>query len=122
MSGRGRDRNHEVLIDSSLDWGQGLLELREFMRERDIPRIYLSYFGSALPAGYGIDYVPLASFFRLAPTRGPAQPEPEYIVISATNLAGAYLAGDPFAKFREIRPDHVVANTMLVYRIRRQGD
>jgi hypothetical protein len=120
--GPGRDRNHEVLIDSSLDWGQGLLELREFMREHGIPRIYLSYFGSALPAGYGIDYVPLASFFRLAPASGPPQPEPEYVVISATNLAGAYLPGDPFAKFREIRPDHVVANTMLVYRIRHQGD
>src|SRR5690606_1775522 len=67
--GPGRDQNYRVLVDSSLDWGQGLLALREFMEEEGIERIQLSYFGSALPGGYGIDYVPLVSFF---PLRGTA--------------------------------------------------
>jgi len=103
-------------VDSSLDWGQGLLELRKFMRAQGIPRVYLSYFGSAVPFGYGIDYVPLLSFFPLA-TVGPQAPAPEYAVISATNLHGVYLAGDPFAEFRQLEPVAVLAYSLLVYRV-----
>lgn len=122
--GPGRGRGSEVLVDSSLDWGQGLLQLREYMRENDIERVYLSYFGSARPDGYGIDYEPLygptLSFFPLLPSRlsGPDAPEPTHVVISATNLQGVYFNGDPFARFREFEPDAVVANIMYVYRIR----
>lgn len=116
--GPGRDRNYEVLADSSLDWGQGLLELRDFMRDRNIPRVWLSYFGSGMPSGYGIDYVPLASFFPLPPSGGPGgEDPPQYLVISATNLNGLYLPGDPFARFRSVRPDTVLAHTLMVYRL-----
>src|SRR5690606_6558066 len=75
---------YAVFVDSSLDWGQGLLELRDFMQEERIDRVYLSYFGSALPEGYGIDYVALPSFFPLsqAPAAGP---EPRFVAVSATN-------------------------------------
>src|SRR5690606_22191481 len=86
--GRGRDRGYELLADSSLDWGQGLLELRDYMRTHDISRVYLSYFGSALPEGYGIDYVPMASFFPLSPPGGmpTGAARPTHMVVSATNL------------------------------------
>jgi hypothetical protein len=114
--GPGYEHAYEVLVDSSLDWGQGLLELRSFMQERDIPVIYLSYFGSAHPAGYGIEYVPLPSFFPL-PERPPPPAAPEWIAISATNLRGAYLAGDPFAAFRDVRPDAVLARSIYVYHL-----
>jgi hypothetical protein len=116
--GPDRDRNHTVLVDSSLDWGQGLLGLRDFMRDNDIPGVYLSYFGSAHPAGYGINYAPLASFFPLPP--GPPLAEaPQWVAISATNLAGAYLPEDPYARFRDVEPDAVIANTIFVYRLHR---
>jgi 4-amino-4-deoxy-L-arabinose transferase-like glycosyltransferase len=114
--GPERDRNHTVLVDSSLDWGQGLLQLRDFMRERGIPSIYLSYFGSASPGGYGISYIPLLSFFALPP--GPQILEqPRWLVISATNLQGVYLPDDQFAMFRQVQPDTVLANTLFVYRL-----
>ena len=115
--GPGRTRNYEVLADSSLDWGQGLLQLRDYLREHRIDRVYLSYFGSAWPAGYGIDYEPLPSFFPLPPAakRGP---EPRYIAISATNLAAPYLApADPFREFRDQEPEAVIAHTIYLYRI-----
>ncbi|MBX6362741.1 MAG: glycosyltransferase family 39 protein [Gemmatimonadetes bacterium] len=116
----GRDRGDEVLVDSSLDWGQGLLELRDFMRRERIDRVYLSYFGSALPAGYGIDYVPLPSFFVLPPARAPrpGDREPAWVVVSATTLHGLYLVGDPFARLRSRRPDRVLAHSLFVYRLR----
>jgi hypothetical protein len=114
--GSGRDAGHELLADSSLDWGQGLLELRAFMRERGIDRVYLSYFGSAVPFGYGIDYVPLKSFLPL-PMLGPPEPAPHWAVISATNLHGVYLPDDPFAGFRALEPEAVLAHSLLVYRV-----
>ena len=116
--GPGRDRNYEVFASSSLDWGQGLLQLRDFMREHRIDRVYLSYFGSAWPEGYGIDYVPLYS----APALPPPTPKrfagpPRYAVISATNLAGAYLAADPFKQFRSQQPAYVLGHSMYVYEV-----
>jgi 4-amino-4-deoxy-L-arabinose transferase-like glycosyltransferase len=118
--GPSRDRNYEVFADSSLDWGQGLLLLRDFMREHQIPRVYLSYFGSAWPSGYGIAYVPLASFFGLPPAAHPPQvPAPRYVVISATNLTGTYFRGrDPFRRFREQRPAYVLGHSLYVYEVR----
>jgi len=114
--GPGREENYTVLVDSSLDWGQGLLDLRTFMRREGIESVYLSYFGSALPGGYGISFVPLASFFSIAAAESPTQ-EPQWLAISATNLNGTYFDGDPFAAFRNARPDHVVGGSIHLFRI-----
>lgn len=116
--GPGRDQNYRVLVDSSLDWGQGLLALREFMAEQGIERIQLSYFGSALPRGYGIEYVSLPSFFPLRGTPGlDGREPPEWLAVSATNLAGVYLATDPYRALRSVQPDHVIANSIYLYRV-----
>ncbi|MCC7073435.1 MAG: glycosyltransferase family 39 protein [Deltaproteobacteria bacterium] len=112
----GVEGNYQVLADSSLDWGQGLLELRDFMHENGIASVYLSYFGSAPPSGYGIAYVPWESVLTLATLEEPV-PTPRWAAISATNLAGQYLRRDPFARFREVRPDRVLARTIYLYRI-----
>lgn len=116
--GPGRDQEHEVLLDSSVDWGQGLLALRDYMRAHEIDRVYLSYFGSSSPGGYGIDFEPLASFFPLTPQESSAPDQATHAVISATNLHGVYLAGDPFARFRDVRPDTVLARSLMVYRLK----
>jgi len=116
--GPGRDRNYEVFADSSLDWGQGLLLLRDFMREHAIRVVYLSYFGSAWPGAYGIAYVPLVSFFPLPPSALRSQEsEPRWVVISATNLTGTYFRGDPFRRFREQRPAYVLGHSLYVYEV-----
>lgn len=117
------DRGDKVLVDSSLDWGQGLLELRRWMREKQVPRVYLAYFGSGSPQGYGIRYLPLPSFYRLPayplPPEGDREPAPEFVVISATLLHGLYIPGaDPFfSHFRRLQPHRVLAHSLLVYRL-----
>ena len=118
--GPDRDHNYEVFADSSLDWGQGLLLLRDFMHEHTIDRVYLSYFGSAWPAGYGIDYQPLYSFFPLQnPKPEPNRVPPRYAVISATNLTGTYfIGGDPFKQFREREPAYVLGHSLYVYEVK----
>ena len=108
--------SYETLVDSSLDWGQGLLALRDFMQEENVPAVLLSYFGSAPPAGYGINYVALPSFAPLAPLpMPPGDTLPRWVAISATNLAGNYLPDDPFARFRDIEPYRVVGRSIFVF-------
>ncbi|MGH8437025.1 MAG: ArnT family glycosyltransferase [Pseudomonas sp.] len=114
--GPPRERNHEVFIDSSLDWGQGLLQLRDWLHERNNPRILLSYFGSGLPEGYDIDYLPVASYLPLHPIVTDTTRPAEYLVVSATNLEGAYIGKEAFASLREVEPYAVIANSLLVYR------
>jgi 4-amino-4-deoxy-L-arabinose transferase-like glycosyltransferase len=115
---RRRDEGHEALLDSSLDWGQGLILLREWMRDNKVPRVYLAYMGSGLPGGYGIRYVPLMSFFPL-PSQRPfrGETEPEYGVVSATMLHGMYLHGDPYRNLRQTKPHAVIGHTMFVYKL-----
>lgn len=113
-----RDAAGDVYVDSNLDWGQGLLELRSWMERRGVDRVYLSYFGSALPEGYGIDYVALKSFYPLsgtAPAFEPGVAPPEWIVIAATNRIGMYLPGDPLAEFRQHAPAFLLAHHLYVY-------
>lgn len=113
----GRDRAWRVLADSNVDWGQGLLELRSFMRDEGVPSVRLSYFGSARPESYGIEYVALPSFFRLPLERTPgAEASPRFTVISATNLVGLYLQGfDPFAVYRDREPYRVLGHSLFVF-------
>jgi 4-amino-4-deoxy-L-arabinose transferase-like glycosyltransferase len=54
----GPERAQFIVNDSNIDWGQGLIALREEMAKRGIHRIYLTYHGTADPALYGIDNVP----------------------------------------------------------------
>jgi hypothetical protein len=109
------DRAYEVFVDSSLDWGQGLEELSAFMREENIDRILLSYFGSALPEGYGIDYIPLASFFPLPYRPLPENNQPRFVAVSATNLVGLYMNNDPYGPLRESEPYRVLGHTIYIY-------
>lgn len=82
----GPENGHRWLIDSNLDWGQDLLRLSDFMRERGLASVPLAYFGTVHPLVYGIRFTPLTP-----DTHGPA-------VISATTLMGstyaAWLAAD----------------------------
>jgi hypothetical protein len=47
------EQRHRLLVDSNLDWGQGLPALAEWLREHQQGRtVYLSYFGSDDPVFY----------------------------------------------------------------------
>ncbi|HKV08538.1 MAG TPA: hypothetical protein VJ725_10385, partial [Thermoanaerobaculia bacterium] len=49
-------RGDEILLDSNLDWGQGLKRVRAYMDREGIDRIGLAYFGHVDPAIYGIEW------------------------------------------------------------------
>ncbi len=52
----GPKNGANLLVDSNIDWGQDLIGLKRYMKDRDIDRICLAYFGRVDPAIYGIDY------------------------------------------------------------------
>jgi len=100
----GPDRGYLHLVDSNLDWGQDLVGLSRFLRERGIDRVNLYYFGTADPAWYGIH--------RNVP------PEPGWFAVSATHLMGVYLPDrDYFAPFRTMTTETTIGHSILVYRL-----
>jgi hypothetical protein len=75
------DREYAWLSDSNVDWGQGLIALRDYERAHPARPIALAYFGGVDPQSYGIRFRPLGEKDRVHGT----------VVVSATHLSGQYL-------------------------------
>jgi hypothetical protein len=104
------DNSYRLLADSNLDWGQGLLALREYEQQHPGEQIWLAYFGSVDPAVYGIQAQPLAENQRVTGT----------VIVGATNLSGEYL-NDP-AAYRwllDYGPPEVLDGCLYVFHVRR---
>lgn len=104
----------EALADTDLDWGEGLFALRDFMREKGIAAIPLSYNGSVWPdvAGVRTSWYenPLIPYRDLRPF-----PRHGLFVISATNLGGLYFETDKYAWLRREKPLYVLGGALHVY-------
>jgi len=73
--------SYRMLSDSNLDWGQGLIALREYQASHPKEQLHLAYFGSVYPSQYGVDALPLRENERVSGT----------VVVSATHLSGQLL-------------------------------
>jgi 4-amino-4-deoxy-L-arabinose transferase-like glycosyltransferase len=71
----------KLLSDSNLDWGQGLLALRDYQAQHPNETLHLAYFGTMDPKLYGIRYTPLEPGEKVTGT----------VVVSATHLSGQLL-------------------------------
>lgn len=106
----GPSGGYRWLVDSNLDWGQGLKALGAELEKRGRPRIYLSYFGTGDPSYYGISYCPAAWSSNVERREGvscPDRGEPALFAVSATNLQAVYFA-DP-RLFSWLSPESAVA-------------
>lgn len=91
----GPSQGYRHLIDSSLDWGQDLRGLKDWLDRHGLqgeshPPVFLSYFGSALPSYYKIDAVSLPSFEDRWTTRHPPALTPGVYCFSATMVQSVY--------------------------------
>jgi hypothetical protein len=86
----GPGQGWRYLSDSNLDWGQDLKRVKPFMERERVPIIYLSYFGTAPPAYYGIRYQYVPGSWPLEwpppPDLVPADLGRKLLVISVVNL------------------------------------
>lgn len=122
----GPANGHRWLVDSNLDWGQDLRNLKTYMDQHGLQRVKLSYFGSVSPSFYGIEYdcLPNGGAIQsredcLNPQEIEMQIEPGVYVISATSLQGVYLANrDTFAWFRHRSPTARIGYSLFVYEVK----
>jgi hypothetical protein len=116
----GPARGHHYLVDSNLDWGQDLKGLARWVAEHRVPRIRLSYFGTADPDYYGIPHDLLPGTMAPPPLGVVRQVRREDVVaVSATNLQGVYL--DPsdrplMERLRRSEPIDNIGYSILIYR------
>jgi hypothetical protein len=115
----GPDQGYRYVVDSNLDWGQDLKRLKGYLDERGIERVKLSYFGSAKPEEYGIEYDLLPMPPPSSPSDfSPFNPEPGVYAISASNLQGALLEEpDVFDWFRRRQPTDKVGYSIFIYEV-----
>ncbi|HEX4965407.1 MAG TPA: glycosyltransferase family 39 protein [Thermoanaerobaculia bacterium] len=88
-----RGRGDLVLLDSNIDWGQGLKRVRAYMDREKLDRIDLAYFGHVDPAIYGISW----DFPR------PGHPGP--VAVSANFLHGYPYVTYAGGRMVPVRPD-----------------
>jgi hypothetical protein len=123
--GGGPENGWKILADSNIDWGQDLKYLRDYVRDNQLGKIKLSWFGSSYPELYGIEYEPLPGLphhFDLwaSPPFNVQQPEPGVYVISVSNLVEIPFEDKwVFAYFRERQPDARIGYSIYVYRVTR---
>jgi hypothetical protein len=118
--GGGPANGYRLFADSSLDWGQDLKNLKAYLEHRGIPRVKLSYFGTADPAYYDIPGELLPSHMLPPPRETNPQVKPgEVLAVSATNLQGVYLPPEDqplMARLRQQEPIDNVGYSILIYR------
>ncbi|MGA9815171.1 MAG: hypothetical protein WBQ64_20485, partial [Terriglobales bacterium] len=104
--------SYRLLTDSNLDWGQGLLALRDYQRDHPGERISLSYFGSVDPRLYGIQ----SDFF------GGGKDVSGTVVVSATNFSGQYLSEpERYRWLLEQKPVRILDHSLFVFQVRGPG-
>jgi hypothetical protein len=116
------------LVDSNLDWGQDLGNLKGWMDETGVNRVWLSYFGEGRPEYYGISYTGLDSWPpRLMDPAArpfyPQDPAPGTYAISTTTLQGVHFANhEQFAWFREREPLAKIGYSIFIYQVEARGE
>jgi 4-amino-4-deoxy-L-arabinose transferase-like glycosyltransferase len=116
----GSPRNgYHWLGDSNLDWGQDLKELKRFMVRRGIDRIQLSYFGTADPAHYGINYEYLPSTknsLRPSPPLREGETPSRFVALSASQYQGIAFPDKDFYRFYyQYEPNELIGNSILIF-------
>ncbi len=121
-----RENAYRHLVDSNLDWGQGLFQLKKFMDRENISRIKLVYFGTARPEAYGINYELLPSTFaqhlvrvgQACPGDFGSIPARGILAVSATDLTGVYIGGPgTYSWLRNYTPWEHLSGSIFIYRI-----
>ena len=134
----GPENGHNHLVDSNIDWGQDLLELRDWYRRHPEARPFgLAFYHFVDPRLFGIDYQlpPLGPAVESDPgivSEPPDQlgPQPGYFALSVNFLRGAQFSApdgqggwrgigrhDALTYFRRFRPIARAGYSMYIYHI-----
>jgi tetratricopeptide (TPR) repeat protein len=118
----GTARTYQVLSDSNVDYGQGLIAAKDYLERNQIHDCWLAYFGSADPDHYDIPCKtlpdPFAGWWK-KPVQIVPQTYEGTLLISATELDGTYYGPgelNPHSQFQKMRPVASLGGCILVFR------
>lgn len=118
----GPGAGFRIVNDADVDWGQGLIALRDEMRRHGIRTVNLTYHGTTDPAVYGIDYAPYLG--------GELAPGTEWLAVSSyfyvglpqrmmTPFGRTEVGKGDFSALDALRPVARPAGCMLLFRLPR---
>jgi len=111
----GPENGYRYLVDSNLDWGQTLWDLRAWMEENERDHVYYAHYSPARPEAYGINVDFLPPDPRAVPLT-PWHPAPGLYAIGATVLQGPYAPDvNTYAWFRAQQPTARLGNALFLY-------
>jgi len=100
------------LTDSNLDWGQGLIAVRDYELKHPGESIKLAYFGSVNPALYGVRATPLAPNERVTGK----------VIVGASSLSGQVLPDSTSYRWLlSDQPTEILDGAMFVYEVKQGG-
>jgi hypothetical protein len=102
------ENSWRLLTDSNLDWGQGLIALRDYERSHPDEPVHLAYFGSVDPKLYGIQASSLKPSIQIGGT----------VAVGASCLSGQVLDdADSFRWLWPYRPREVLDHTIWLFEV-----
>ena len=112
-------KSEPLLLDSNLDWGQGLPALKEWMDKNGVDCVCLAFFGTDRPESYGICYQRLPGYGQLVGKHRKCVPSTgsKQIVAVSTNLIHGLYLNDPslYAFLRQHKPLTVLDGSIRVF-------
>ena len=114
----GPMKTYKVLTDSNVDWGQGLYQLRDYIKANGIRDCWLAYDGAADPAYYGIPCRKLPANIGDAGAVPPPEAEGLFFISDLTLSGIEWEPGDlnPYREFARATPVANIGGAILVYR------
>jgi hypothetical protein len=105
----GPANGYKYLVDSNLDWGQGLGDLSQYLKEEGIRNARIKYFGpSGVMEHYGLRNADL----------NDCEPSAGVWVVSATYLQNLYLTNRHCHDWlRGLRPKKIIGYSIFIYEV-----
>lgn len=112
----GPNRGIEWLDDSNIDWGQDLIQLRDYMEDQEIQEVKLTHMAWYDPALYGIDAEWLHAADMFNRLSQPNPPPGTYVVsVHVLNRAQFYETAT-VNPLTDLTPATIIGHTLYVYR------
>ena len=121
----GSSRTYRVLSDSNVDWGQGLIEARSYIKKNHVTDCWIVPLGGETfshASHYQIPCKPLpSSFEKVVGAPLPIIPETVHgtLLVSGTEASGIFTGPGPLNPYGELlsrTPDAMIGHCILVFR------
>ncbi|HUW71778.1 MAG TPA: glycosyltransferase family 39 protein [Candidatus Humimicrobiaceae bacterium] len=117
----GPANGYKYVVDSNLDWGQDLKRLGIWLKENNIDKIYIDYFGGSSP-----EYILKEKYAPWWGERSPEElPKGSYLAVSATLLQGGRgeviptlpQASGYYRWLNKYTPVTIIGHSIFIYKI-----